>query len=62
MTAGEEKYLGDGVYVRRDRFGMLTLVTKTGDACKHVIHMEPEVYRALVAYVKALDGPTEVES
>ena len=47
-----KQYLGDGVYVEHDEQGMLTLsVQNAGEAFAHSIHLEPEVYAALVAYV-----------
>ena len=53
-----KQYLGDGVYVEHDEQGMLTLsVQNAGEAFEHSIHLEPEVYAALVAYVARM--PTQ---
>lgn len=46
-------YLGDGVYVGHDGFG-LVLTTEDGIRETNRIVLEPEVYSALVAYVEAL--------
>lgn len=46
-------YLGDGVYVAHDDFG-LVLTTEDGISILNRIVLEPDVYSALVAYVAAL--------
>lgn len=46
-------YLGDGVYVGHDGYG-LVLTTEDGIRETNRIVLEPDVYRALVAYVEAL--------
>lgn len=63
-----KQYLGDGVYVEHDEQGMLTLsVQNAGEAFAHSIHLEPEVYAALVAYVARVirivrAGPSEASA
>lgn len=47
----EPSYLGDGVYVRWDGF-MLCLTTENGVETTNTIYLEPEVWRALAAYVE----------
>lgn len=50
-------YLGDSVYVEY-RNGMLTLTTDNGLGPSNTIHLEPEVYAALLAFVARLsDSP-----
>ena len=48
----EETYLGDGLYARFDRFGMLILRAprEGGD---HWVGLDPEVIEALVKYIDA---------
>lgn len=46
-------YLGDAVYVEYDGNG-LRLTTEDGIATTNQIYLEPEVYTALLAYVKQL--------
>lgn len=43
-------YLGDGVYVDWDGYG-LVLTTENGIAVTNTIVLEPDVYTALAAYV-----------
>ena len=51
-------YLGDSVYVEY-RNGMLTLTTDNGLGPSNTIHLEPEVYAALLAFVARLsDSPS----
>lgn len=45
-----KRYLGDGVYVSFDGFG-LTLTTENGIAVTNVIYLEPQVLEALNKYV-----------
>ena len=47
-------YLGDGVYVDLNPYGQLVLTTENGIEAYNTIYLEPEVYRALVAYVDQL--------
>jgi hypothetical protein len=46
-------YLGDSVYVHFDGW-MLTLETNNGFGPSNTIHLEPEVYAALVEFVDRL--------
>lgn len=48
-----KSYLGDGVYCDFDGFG-LVLTTENGISETNRIVLEPEVYHALVEYVKKL--------
>jgi hypothetical protein len=48
-----KQYIGDGVYVEHDGYG-LVLTTHNGLNVTNTIYLEPEVYRALVVYVTAL--------
>ena len=50
----DKTYLGDSVYVQHDGY-MLTLTTENGYGPSNTIHMEPEVFEALVRYVKRLE-------
>jgi hypothetical protein len=55
-------YLGDSVYVRMDRYGGIVLTTENGlpDDPSNMIVLEPEVYMALVMWVRSLrTGVTE---
>lgn len=61
MSLGEERYIGDGIYVRRSQHGVLTLVTRLGDKCLNVIHMDSPVADALVDFVKQSRPSTEQE-
>lgn len=47
-----KQYLGDGVYVKGDGFGLM-LTTEDGISATNSIYLEPEVYNSLEAYVKA---------
>lgn len=49
-------YLGDGAYVEFDGYG-LVLTTEDGMRATNTIYLEPEVYRALVAYVEGFKSP-----
>lgn len=50
----EKTYLGDGVYVSFDGY-QLWLTTEDGIPQTNRIALEPEVYEALVKYVKRLE-------
>jgi hypothetical protein len=52
-----KEYLGDGVYVEYDG-GSLTLTTEDGVRKTNEIIIEPEVYKALRAFVQRI---TDVE-
>jgi hypothetical protein len=60
----EKEYLGDGVYVEYDGFG-LVLTTEDGISTTNRIVLENEVYSSLVGYVgrlqKHLDSRVEVD-
>lgn len=45
-------YLGDGVYVATDDYG-LVLTTENGIEATNTIYLEPEVYAALARFVAA---------
>lgn len=47
-----KRYLGDGVYVEWS-MESLVLTTENGIEVTNRIYLEPEVYAALVAFVKA---------
>ena len=47
-------YIGDGVYVALDR-GMIKLTTDSMDSTTNTIYLEPEVWRALKAWVERLE-------
>lgn len=49
----KKHYLGDGAYVAFDGYA-LVLTTEDGVRITNQIVLEPDVYRALQAYVKAL--------
>lgn len=51
-------YLGDGCYVAFDGYA-LVLTTENGISETNRIVLEPEVYRALMAYVKRLSQTEE---
>ena len=53
-------YLGDSVYAELDN-GMVTLTTENGlpGDPSNVIHLEPEVFAALVAFVNRWSIKTE---
>ena len=52
----KKTYLGDGVYVDFDGYA-LVLTTENGIQATNTIILEPEVYHALEAFVKALQVP-----
>ena len=52
-TNNYREYLGDGVYVDFDGFA-LVLTTENGIRITNTIVLEPDVYDALLAYVKQL--------
>jgi hypothetical protein len=47
-------YLGDGAYVEFDGFAFI-LTTEDGERVTNTVVLEPEVYRALVAFVATLE-------
>ena len=47
----KKQYLGDSVYVESDGW-MLTLTTENGMGASNTICLEPQVYAALLRYVK----------
>jgi hypothetical protein len=49
----QKDYLGDGVYVDFDGFG-LVLTAEDGIRATNTIVLEPEVYAALLAYISRL--------
>mgnify|MGYP001576214309 CR=1 FL=1 len=51
-------YLGDGAYVDFDGWA-LVLTTEDGIRATNTIVLEPEIYAALVAYVKRLKERTQ---
>lgn len=53
-------YLGDAVYVDHDERG-LVLTTENGIEATNTIVLEPEVWAALVQYVRPLEGTETVE-
>jgi endo-beta-N-acetylglucosaminidase D len=55
-------YLGDGVYVEMEG-GMIKLTTENGICVTNTIYLEPDVYMALVDYVKRLthEAPLKYE-
>jgi hypothetical protein len=56
--AGSKVYLGDSVYVDVNRAGQLVLTTENGLPTdpSNTIYLEPDVYDALVLYVKRMRG------
>lgn len=44
-------YLGDAVWAGVDQWGMLTLTADPGTDLERSVHLEPEVYASLVAYM-----------
>jgi len=52
-----KRYLGDAVYADHDGFA-LVLTTEDGISVTNRIVLEPEVYAALLEYVKKLQGGT----
>lgn len=55
-----KNYLGDGVYVEYDGFG-LVLTTEDGVSVTNRIVLEPEVWHSLEEYVKLLQDSSEAE-
>lgn len=53
MTGKYQEYLGDGVYAEVEH-GMIKLTTEYGEKTTNTIFMEPEVFRALVAWEKQI--------
>lgn len=53
-------YLGDGVYVAHDGFG-LVLTTENGIRATNTIVLEFQVYAALVEYAARLRAPAVAE-
>lgn len=53
-----KEYLGDGVYVRFDGWG-LWLTTENGVRVTNEIFLEPEVFAALERYVAALKAEAQ---
>lgn len=47
----KKEYLGDSVYISFDGFGF-ELTTDNGMGASNTIYLEPNVYRALFAYVE----------
>ena len=45
-----KEYLGDGVYVQNDGFGLI-LTTENGFSVTNEIYLEPEVYAKLISYM-----------
>ena len=58
MKLGEKQYIGDGVYVEFD-LGMIRLTTENGIEITNQIYLEPEVWRALKAWVEHLEKQLE---
>lgn len=54
-------YIGDGVYITIEGWGQIKLFTYDGVGVQDVIYLEPEVYRALVAYVAEKTHGTEAD-
>jgi hypothetical protein len=52
VNAPERHYLGDGLYVARDRWGIITLYAPRGDE-EHYVVLEPQTLAAFQAW---LDG------
>lgn len=46
----EKTYLGDSVYAQNDGFGII-LTTEDGYRVTNEIHLEPQVYQALLDYM-----------
>lgn len=51
MSTGAKEYLGDSVYAHHDGFAV-TLTTENGVGASNTIVLEPEVFAALVRFVK----------
>lgn len=54
MKPGDKSYVGDGVYVALDN-GMIRLTTENGYEETNTIYLEPEVWRALKAWIEDLE-------
>lgn len=54
----EKSYLGDGVYAELS-IGMIALTAYRDNGQAHVIYLQPEIYAALVAWVKRLEDKTK---
>lgn len=52
-----KQYIGDGVYVDFDGFSLI-LTTENGISVTNTIVLEPDVWRALIEYVKSLIEPS----
>ena len=48
-----KQYLGDGVYVENDGFG-ITLTTENGVRTSNTVFLEPVVFSALIEYEKRM--------
>lgn len=51
MTNKPKIYLGDGVYAQRD-MGQLILTAENGISITNIVVLEPEVWAALLEYMK----------
>jgi hypothetical protein len=49
-TQNEEKYLGDGVYVRFDGFQLI--LRAIGATHEHFVVLEPEVFLTLINWIR----------
>ena len=49
----KKTYLGDGVYIQFTDDNHIVLTTEDGISITNTIYLEPEVYAALVAWVRA---------
>jgi hypothetical protein len=54
-----KEYLGDAVYAKMDRSGCIVLTTENGIRATNTIILEPEVWAALVLFVKRTAQPEE---
>ena len=52
----KKEYLGDSVYVELNEHGQLVLTTSDGISVSNTICLEPEVFGALVRFVKELEN------
>lgn len=52
-TARARAYLGDGVYVAHDNFGVI-LTTEDGIRVTNTVYLEPEVWTALLRWHDAI--------
>lgn len=48
-----KQYLGDGVYIEFDGYSLI-LTTENGIEVTNTIYLEPDVYHALLVYVKEI--------